>query len=110
MSSMADVLHIIDRQTPADMLDQLSLLAGEGDAIASAGPPPVWALWKIREMRSLIASVRPWTPTPRNRAAGDPTDPANSGDGAGNDASYADNGFPRGDGSNGGGKEICIIC
>ena len=82
----------------------------EDGALTPAGPPPVWALWQIREMRSLVASIRPWTPTPRNRPAIDPTDPSNSGDGSGNDASYADNGFPQGDGSNGRGKSICIIC
>lgn len=38
--SMTASLHIIDRTTPADMLDQLSLLAGVGDVIASVGPPP----------------------------------------------------------------------
>jgi hypothetical protein len=31
-------LHIIDRDTPADMLMQLSALVGEDDAIVSAGP------------------------------------------------------------------------
>jgi len=87
-----------------------AVVAFEDGALTPAGPPPVWALWQIREMRSLVASVRPWTPTPRNRPAVDPTDPSNSGDGSGNDTSYADNGFPRGDGSNGGRKEICIIC
>ena len=36
------VLHIVDEHTPADMLDQLSLLASEGDRIVSVGPPPRW--------------------------------------------------------------------
>lgn len=85
-------------------------VAFDDGSLTPAGPPPVWVLWKIREMRSLIASVRPWTPTPRNRPAADPTDPANSGDGSGNDASYADNGFPRGDGAAGGGGAICVDC
>ena len=43
-------------------------------------------------------------------AAADPTDPAYSGGGSGNDASYADNAFPQGTGAaGGGGKVICII-
>jgi hypothetical protein len=87
-----------------------AVVAFEDGTLTPAGPPPVWALWRIREMRSLVASVRPWTPTPRNRPAVDPTDPSNSGDGSGNDASYADNGFPRGDGSNASfGKDIIAI-
>ena len=39
---MTDVLHIVDEHTPTDMLDQLALLAGEGDTIVSAGPAPVY--------------------------------------------------------------------
>ncbi len=86
----------------------LAVVAFEDGTLTPAGPPPVWALWKIREMRSLVASVRPWAPNPRNRPAGDPTDPANSGDGSGNDASHADNGFPQGTGAAGGGGKICV--
>ena len=37
---MTDVLHIIDALTPADMLDQLELLADAGETIVSLGPPP----------------------------------------------------------------------
>ena len=37
---MSSVLHIIDRETPAEVLGQLSLLADDGDIIASAGPTP----------------------------------------------------------------------
>jgi len=37
---MKRVLHIIDLSTPADMLRQLSLLAGDDDLIASVGPAP----------------------------------------------------------------------
>ena len=33
-------MHIIEERTPAGMLDQLSLLAGEGDVVASLGRPP----------------------------------------------------------------------
>lgn len=39
---MPRVLHIIDGNTPADMLDQLVLLAGESDPIVSIGPGPAW--------------------------------------------------------------------
>jgi hypothetical protein len=90
----------------------LATVVFEDGTPTPAGPPPVWALWKIREMRSLVASVRPWSPTPRNRPTGDPTDPANSGDGSGNNASHADNGFPQGTGAatGGRGKDICTIC
>lgn len=38
--AMPKVLHLIDAQTPADLLDQLSLLAGPRDQIVSLGPPP----------------------------------------------------------------------
>jgi len=34
------VLHIIGRDTPRSLLDQLSLLAGADDVILSVGPPP----------------------------------------------------------------------
>jgi hypothetical protein len=78
-------------------------------SLTPPGPPPVWALWKIREMRSLVASVNPWTPTPRNRPAVDLTDPASGDDGSGNDASYADNGFPLGDGGAPGGPTMIIV-
>lgn len=37
---MPRVLHIIDGATPADMLAQLSLLAGGDDTVVSIGPPP----------------------------------------------------------------------
>ena len=40
MTFVPRVLHIIDASTPADMLDQLSLLAGSGDSVVSIGPPP----------------------------------------------------------------------
>lgn len=78
-------------------------------AVTPAGPPPIWALWRIREMRSLVASIQPWAPRPRNKQANDPTDPGYGGDGSNGDASYADNGFPQGTGAAaGGGKAICI--
>ena len=85
-------------------------VAFEDGTLTPAGPPPAWTLWQIREMRSLVASVRPWTPNPRNRPAADPTDPANGDDGSGNDASPVENGFPQGDGSNSRGKDVCVIC
>jgi glycosyltransferase involved in cell wall biosynthesis len=44
---MARVLHIIDRDTPGDLLDQLSLLAGAGERIVSSGPPPAWAEFRL---------------------------------------------------------------
>lgn len=83
-------------------------VAFEDGSLTPPGPPPEWALWKIHEMRSLIASVRSWTPPPRNGAIPDPTIPH----GPDNAASYADNGFPQGDGAAAGapGKAICIIC
>ena len=37
---MNDVLHVIDRDGPGSLLDQLSLLIGPDDGIASVGPPP----------------------------------------------------------------------
>lgn len=37
---MGTVVHLVDRAAPGDLLDQLSLLAGEGERIVSAGPPP----------------------------------------------------------------------
>lgn len=37
---MSKILHLIDRNTPADMLAQLALLAGPDDEIISVGPPP----------------------------------------------------------------------
>lgn len=40
MPTMARVLHIIDRNTPRDCLEQLTMLAGPDDAIVSIGPPP----------------------------------------------------------------------
>lgn len=40
MPTMPRVLHIIDRDTPRDCLEQLAMLAGPDDAIASIGPPP----------------------------------------------------------------------
>jgi glycosyltransferase involved in cell wall biosynthesis len=36
------VLHLVDRQTPPDMLRCLSLLAGAEDMVVSLGPPPRW--------------------------------------------------------------------
>lgn len=84
-------------------------VAFEDGSLTPAGPPPIWALWKIREMRSLVASVRRWSPTPRNRPLVDPTDPAGGDDGSANDASYADNGFPQGDGGAPGGRKFIIV-
>lgn len=40
MPTMPTVLHIIDAATPRDLLDQLALLAGEGDTVVSIGPAP----------------------------------------------------------------------
>jgi hypothetical protein len=40
---MGPVLHIIDRGTPCDSLDQLALLAGDGDRVACVGRPPEYA-------------------------------------------------------------------
>ncbi len=37
---MTRVLHLIDRDTPADMLATLALLAGENEEIVSVGAPP----------------------------------------------------------------------
>lgn len=84
--------------------------AGTGTLVVGAAEGVFrFVMGKIQEMRSLITSVRPWTPTPRNRASVDPTDPGAGGNAAANDASYADNGFPRGTGAAaGGGKAICI--
>jgi hypothetical protein len=47
--------------------------------------PPDWITWRVEEMRSLVASVRPWSPPPRN-AAGTPDsrDGAGGPDGRGN--------------------------
>lgn len=44
---MVRVLHIIDGRTPGDMLDQLALLAGRDDVIASIGPPPRYAGFEL---------------------------------------------------------------
>ena len=38
--AMIRTLHLIDNKTPRDCLDQLALLAGEGEVIVSVGPPP----------------------------------------------------------------------
>ena len=38
--AMIRTLHLIDNKTPRDCLDQLVLLAGEGEVIVSVGPPP----------------------------------------------------------------------
>ena len=38
---------MIDRDTPGDLLDQLSLLAGAGERIVSSGPPPAWAEFRL---------------------------------------------------------------
>ena len=40
MPGMPRVLHIIELDTPRDCLEQLAMLAGPDDAIASVGPPP----------------------------------------------------------------------
>ena len=37
---MTRILHLIDRNTPADMLAQLAVLAGPDDEIISIGRPP----------------------------------------------------------------------
>lgn len=79
-------------------------------SLTPAGPPPVWALWSVREMRSLIASIKPWEPSPRNRALADPTDPAAGSDGSGDGATLADNGFPQGTGAAVFGGASFVIC
>ncbi len=86
-------------------------VAFDDGSLTPPGPAPEWALWKVREMRSLIASVRSWTPPSRNGPIPDPTLPPGP-DNAANDASYADNGFPQGSGAAVGaaGKLICVIC
>jgi glycosyltransferase involved in cell wall biosynthesis len=38
--AMSDILHVIDENAPADMLEQLSLLVRPGEEIVSVGPPP----------------------------------------------------------------------
>jgi len=38
--AMAHTLHLIDNKTPRDCLDQLALLAGDGEVIVSTGAPP----------------------------------------------------------------------
>ncbi len=48
---MPKVLHIIDKETPADMLNQLSVLAGDKDTILSIGPSPDLAVSEKRFVR-----------------------------------------------------------
>jgi len=52
------VLHLIDRNTPLDMLIQIGLLAGTGDRIVSIGPPPqVPAGLNVRAVHEPIGSA-----------------------------------------------------
>ena len=44
---MGSVLHIIDPQTPVDMLDQLSLLVKKDDLIVSIGPAPKYPWFNL---------------------------------------------------------------
>ena len=106
--SQATVTSKSGKKVTLERAGQAAVAFDDG-SLTPVGPPPVWALWKIQEMRSLIASVRPWAPMPRNRAAIDPTDPAYGGNGAANGASYSDNGFPQGTGAAAGGFKA-IIC
>jgi len=77
---MPRVLHIIDGETPADMLAQLSLLAAADDTVVSIGPPPpagrldlpVRAVhrlfgsaaatgWRLRDAADRVAIVHTWS-------------------------------------------------
>jgi hypothetical protein len=79
---MAGVLHIIDGQTPTDMLDQLALLAGSEDVIVSCGPARQYAAfdspveqvhcplglgqlaaWKMRDWAAKAKLMHAWSPT-----------------------------------------------
>ena len=80
MTFVPRVLHIIDASTPADMLDQLSLLAGGDDTVVSIGPRPcgwfdlpVVAVhrlfgsaavtgWRMREVVGPAEIVHAWSP------------------------------------------------
>ncbi len=57
MIRMTDILHIIDRSAPLDMLRQLQFLAGDGDRFVSLGPPPAhWTGKPIREVHCPLGS------------------------------------------------------
>ena len=54
---MTDILHIIDRTTPLDMLRQLQFLIGDDDHLISLGRSPAyWAGERIREVHCPLGS------------------------------------------------------
>ncbi len=58
MLAMSKILHLIDRNTPTDMLRQLSLLADESTRIISVGPAPDYPLpAPVESWREMIGSA-----------------------------------------------------
>ena len=58
ISPMIEALHIVDNRTRTDMLDQLDMLAGAGERILSAGPPPPGLARPVKPVHCTMGSAR----------------------------------------------------
>ena len=78
---MRRAVHLIDADTPGDLLDQLRLLAGEAETVVSVGPPPRHAPftlpvaathrplnspalcgWRMRNLANEYSLLHAWSP------------------------------------------------
>jgi len=55
---MIEALHIVDSHTRPDVLEQLDMLAGAGERILSAGPPPAGLARPVKPVHCTMGSAR----------------------------------------------------
>ena len=55
---MIEALHIVDNRARPDILEQLDMLAGAGERILSAGPPPAGMTRPVKPVHCTMGSAR----------------------------------------------------
>lgn len=58
ISPMIEALHIVDNRARPDILEQLDMLAGAGERILSAGPPPAGMARPVKPVHCTMGSAR----------------------------------------------------